>query len=383
MPARTDEVWKASTVVAKYLEGVRGAIPLAQEQIDVMLRLLDACGRPIRRFLDLGCGDGVLSDAILRRYPDAEAVLADFSAPMLEAARERLDRLASSLADARGSYARDASARDANAHDANALDANARNANARERLHRLASSLADARGSYARDSDACDANVRDENAHVANARDSDSRDANALDANARDENSRDVNAHDAKAHDAKAHDANAHDANALDANAHDANAHDASRDREGALPDARVHLANVDYGVANWTQFVAQWAPFDAVVSGFSIHHQPDARKQEVYREIFGLLNPRGVFVNVEHVSSASPWVEHIHDELFVDHLHPLHPGQSRDEVAATYYHRPDKAANILAPVELQCQWLREIGFIDVDCYLKVFELAVFGGRRP
>jgi hypothetical protein len=27
-------------------------------------------------------------------------------------------------------------------------------------------------------------------------------------------------------------------------------------------------------------------------------------------------------------------------------------------------------------------RWLRDIGF-TVDCYLKVFELAVFGGRRP
>ena len=38
---------------------------------------------------------------------------------------------------------------------------------------------------------------------------------------------------------------------------------------------------------------------------------------------------------------------------------------------------------NILAPVELQCEWLRRIGFEDVDCYFKIFELAVFGGRRP
>jgi hypothetical protein len=45
--------------------------------------------------------------------------------------------------------------------------------------------------------------------------------------------------------------------------------------------------------------------------------------------------------------------------------------------------HRPDKAANILAPVEAQCDWLREIGYEDVDCYFKVLELAVFGGRRP
>ncbi|SPE57295.1 hypothetical protein SBV1_270094 [Verrucomicrobia bacterium] len=29
-----------------------------------------------------------------------------------------------------------------------------------------------------------------------------------------------------------------------------------------------------------------------------------------------------------------------------------------------------------------QCQWLREIGFENVDCYFKVFELALFGGTK-
>jgi hypothetical protein len=33
--------------------------------------------------------------------------------------------------------------------------------------------------------------------------------------------------------------------------------------------------------------------------------------------------------------------------------------------------------------VEVQCQWLRQIGFGHVDCYLKIFELALFGGLRP
>src|ERR1700693_3984101 len=70
-------------------EGVRGAIPLAQEQIDILLRLITACGEPIRTFLDLGCGDGVLAAAIFQRYPQAQGVLVDFSAPMLEAARNR------------------------------------------------------------------------------------------------------------------------------------------------------------------------------------------------------------------------------------------------------------------------------------------------------
>jgi len=237
---RTDEVWKTSSLVSVYLEGVRGAIPLAQEQIDIMLRLITACGEPIRRFLDLGCGDGVLSAAILQRYPQAEGVLVDFSEPMLNAARNRFGR-----------------------------------------------------------------------------------------------------------------------------------------------QNGSVRFANVDYGLATWTRSVDEYGPFDAIVSGYSIHHQPDTRKREVYAEIFWLLCPGGIFINVEHVSSSSNWVASVNDDLFIDHLHRRHQDKSRTEVAETYYRHPDKEANILAPVELQCQWLREVGFADVDCYLKCLELAVFGGRRP
>ena len=41
------------------------------------------------------------------------------------------------------------------------------------------------------------------------------------------------------------------------------------------------------------------------------------------------------------------------------------------DETAQQYYNRHDKNANILTLVEIQCQWLREIGFTDVDCFFK------------
>jgi ubiquinone/menaquinone biosynthesis C-methylase UbiE len=238
MAEATGDIWKSAALTTTFLEGVRGAIPLAAEQIDVMLRLIAALGCPPGRILDLGCGDGVLAEAILRRFPEAAAVLLDFSRPMLDAAAKRLAGRA-------------------------------------------------------------------------------------------------------------------------------------------------VELVECDYGNAAWTAAVAEHAPFDVVVSGYSIHHQPDDRKREIYAELFSLLAPGGLFLNVEHVSSASRWVEAVHDELFIDHLHRFHAGKGREEVAATYYHRPDKAANILAPVEVQCRWLRDIGFADVDCYLKAFELAVFGGRRP
>jgi len=52
------------------------------------------------------------------------------------------------------------------------------------------------------------------------------------------------------------------------------------------------------------------------------------------------------------------------------------------DQVRREFMERPDRAANILVPVEEQCRWLREIGFRDVDCFWKYFELAIFGGIK-
>jgi tRNA (cmo5U34)-methyltransferase len=95
--APADEVWKSASLVRTFLDGVRGGIPFATTQIDVMLRLLSAIGRPLAHFLDLGCGDGVLSRAILESYPNARGTLVDFSEPMLAESRRRLSGFAAQL----------------------------------------------------------------------------------------------------------------------------------------------------------------------------------------------------------------------------------------------------------------------------------------------
>jgi cyclopropane fatty-acyl-phospholipid synthase-like methyltransferase len=126
--------------------------------------------------------------------------------------------------------------------------------------------------------------------------------------------------------------------------------------------------------------------PFDAVLSGFAIHHLTHERKRTLYQEIYDLLAEGGPFLNTEHVSSPTPRTEKMFDDAMTDHLFQRRRERgetvAREQVHREFLERPDRAANILASVEEQCRWLREIGFKEVDCFWKYFELAIFGGMR-
>jgi tRNA (cmo5U34)-methyltransferase len=133
-----------------------------------------------------------------------------------------------------------------------------------------------------------------------------------------------------------------------------------------------------------WRESLA--GPFNVIVSGFAIHHLPDERKRALYREIYNLLTEGGVFVNSEHVASATPRGEQMFDDALTTHLYERRKEKGEEvtleQIRREYLERPDRAANILALVEDQCRWLREIGFRDVDCFWKYFEVAIFGGIK-
>jgi tRNA (cmo5U34)-methyltransferase len=132
---------------------------------------------------------------------------------------------------------------------------------------------------------------------------------------------------------------------------------DATRSRFAEDPRVRVVEHNMDSPLP-------ELGKFDAVISSFAIHHLVHERKRALYAEIFGLLNPGGVFCNLEHVASPS---QNLHEDFLL---------------RIGFAVETEDPSNKLLDFETQLQWLREIGFIDVDCHWKWRELALLAGVR-
>jgi tRNA (cmo5U34)-methyltransferase len=233
--------WQREDLVASYTERRRSIIPLLEVQEEVIRQLLERHGRPIARWLDLGCGDGAMTELVLAAAdgtgPGTTAVLLDASQPMLE------------------------------------------RAGARMRAH----------------------GVRWQ---------------------------------------------------ALEADLNDAA-------WPAALPDGR----------------------YDLVISGLAIHHLPAERKRALFAEVFELLEPGGMFLNMDCVLIDGP-LQGLFDEQVRANAQRAgheHGGASAGEdvdLDDADDDRPDSAHD-------QLRWLRDAGFAEVELHFKWAEAAVFGGVRP
>lgn len=150
----------------------------------------------------------------------------------------------------------------------------------------------------------------------------------------------------------------------------------------------RMTIVRSDYATPGWEKPIAHLAPFDCVIASVDIFHVNDIRQREIFAEVLPLLERDGLFLNIEHVASATRWTESVMDDYVIDAIFgeqlKTSDGRPRAQVAREFYAlATQQDASKVAPLEVQCDWLRELGYVNVDTYHKVSELAVFGGQRP
>jgi tRNA (cmo5U34)-methyltransferase len=231
--------WQGSELVELFLDNRQALLPLIDVQEEIVRRLFDFHPHQLRRFLDVGSGNGAASELLLADAPDREAVLVDFSEPMLARAESRL----------------------------------------------------------------------------------------------------------------------------------------AGRGRWQAVRG--------DLSDAGWRSALPA-GPYSGAVSALAIHHLPAERKRALYGELFELLEPGAMFVNMDYTAVAGP-LRGLWDERILDnhvHVECTHGGaRSREDIANEI--ASDSDEDRPDPVEDQVRWLREAGFTNVDVHFKWAEAAIFGGVRP
>lgn len=139
------------------------------------------------------------------------------------------------------------------------------------------------------------------------------------------------------------------------------------------LPTERLRLVQRDFRRLGFED-----AFFDLVVSSISIHHIDDDEKGALFRELHRLLRPGGVLAYSDQFRGATDETYAKHIERWREESFAL--GASEDEWTSWMAHQDDHDHH--APLADQMTWLREAGFIEIDCPWRFLLWTVLIGRR-
>jgi tRNA (cmo5U34)-methyltransferase len=163
------------------------------------------------------------------------------------------------------------------------------------------------------------------------------------------------------------------------------------------LERARQNLARYEqrfqtqlFDLADRSWRTLDW-PAQAVVSSLAIHHLDGPQKQELFRDLYGLLAPGGVLAIADVTEPASQagaelaakmWDEAVRQRaLELDGNTDAFAYFERERWNMYRYVEPD---DIDKPSRLldQLKWLEQAGFANVDVYWMRAGHALFGGQK-
>ncbi len=139
----------------------------------------------------------------------------------------------------------------------------------------------------------------------------------------------------------------------------------------------RLSSYNVEFLLGDYSEMNFS-SDFDVVLSVIGIHHQTNEGKKKLFQKIFDSLNTGGIFVFGDLVTYRNPQKAALNDAR---HYHYL-VENARDEQSLEDWAHHHKFLNLLAPVEDQMEWLKEVGFGEVKVEYQYFNTALIVARK-
>ena len=110
------------------------------------------------------------------------------------------------------------------------------------------------------------------------------------------------------------------------------------------------------YGDYSKTNFKEK---YDLIVSVVGIHHQSTAGKKKLFKKIYSLLKPNGIFIFGDLVTYKNKFKAAYNNAI---HFHHLVENATDKKTLAEWAHH-HIFLNDLAPIEDQINWLKKVGF--------------------
>lgn len=153
------------------------------------------------------------------------------------------------------------------------------------------------------------------------------------------------------------------------------------------IAEKMLHIAQTKLGDAGGMRYQLENfekyefdSVYDVAVSSLALHHLVNEDdKIKFYKKIFTCLSPGGVFYNADVILASNShlqegymekWREYMRLQVSVEEIEQKWIPQHYDE------DRPSKLMN-------QLDWLRDMGFVEVDIVWKYYNFAVYGGCKP
>jgi tRNA (cmo5U34)-methyltransferase len=113
---------------------------------------------------------------------------------------------------------------------------------------------------------------------------------------------------------------------------------------------------------------------FDLIISSLSIHHLSDAEKAGLFHSVHSLLRKAGVFINVDQVRGETAYLSDLYWSHWLKQVRRVESSEERIRESIARRTAYDRDALLVD----QLQWLKDAGFVNVDCVYKNFFVAVF-----